>query len=389
MEQQNEYIEIDLLRLLRAVWRHMALVVLAAILCGGAAFAAARYLVPVKYQASTLLYVNNSAISVGSTSISLSDLSASQSLVETYIVILNTRLTLNEVVEKAGVDYSFTKMKKMVEAEALNGTEIFEVTVTSRDAEEAARIANTIARILPDKIAQIVDGSSVRTVDWAVVPEKPYSPSYPKYAVIGALAGLLLSVGAVVLRELMDDQIHSEEDLLQTYSLPLLAMETDLRLPTICKRLGLEVRHGLSNLLAGLCEKGDVLQPSGIHERLAVMGAGAAPPNPSELLGSDQMKTLLKGLSGSFDFIVLDLPPVNEVSDALVASRLAHGIVMVVRQGYATRSSVAEAMRQLDHVSAKVVGFVMTHADVQDGRAYQRGKYRYSYSAAAKKGSGT
>ena len=78
MEQQNEYIEIDLLRLLRAVWRHMALVVLAAILCGGAAFAAARYLVPVKYQASTLLYVNNSAISVGSTSISLSDLSASQ-----------------------------------------------------------------------------------------------------------------------------------------------------------------------------------------------------------------------------------------------------------------------------------------------------------------------
>lgn len=311
MEQQNEYIEIDLLRLLRAVWRHMALVVLAAILCGGAAFAAARYLVPVKYQASTPLYVNNSAISVGSTSISLSDLSASQSLVETYIVILNTRLTLNEVVEKAGVDYSFTKMKKMVEAEALNGTEIFEVTVTSRDAEEAARIANTIARILPDKIAQIVDGSSVRTVDWAVVPEKPYSPSSPKYAVIGALAGLLLSVGAVVLRELMDDQIHSEEDLLQTYSLPLL-METDLR-----------------------------------------------------------------------------LPPVNEVSDALVASRLAHGIVMVVRQGYATRSSVAEAMRQLDHVSAKVVGFVMTHADVQDGRAYQRGKYRYSYSAAAKKGSGT
>ena len=389
MEQQNEYIEIDLLRLLRAVWRHMALVVLAAILCGGAAFAAARYLVPVKYQASTLLYVNNSAISVGSTSISLSDLSASQSLVQTYIVILNTRLTLNEVVEKAGVDYSFTKMKKMVEAEALNGTEIFEVTVTSRDAEEAARIANTIARILPDKIAQIVDGSSVRTVDWAVVPEKPYSPSSPKYAVIGALAGLLLSVGAVVLRELMDDQIHSEEDLLQTYSLPLLAMETDLRLTTICKRLGLEVRHGLSNLLAGLCEEGDVLQPSGIHERLTVMGAGAAPPNPSELLGSDQMKTLLKGLSGSFDFIVLDLPPVNEVSDALVASRLAHGIGMVVRQGYATRSSVAEAMRQLDHVSAKVVGFVMTHADVQDGRAYQRGKYRYSYSAAAKKGSGT
>ena len=168
----------------------------------------------------------------------------------------------------------------------------------------------------------------------------------------------------------------------------VLLMETDLRLPTICKRLGLEGKRGLSNLLAGLCKEEDVLQPSGIQEHLVVMGAGLTPPNPSELLGSDQMKTLLKKLAASFDFIILDLPPVNEVSDALVAARLAHGIVMVVRQGYATRSSVAEAMRQLDHVNAKVVGFVMTHADAQDGKykSYQRGKYHYGHSAEAKRG---
>lgn len=221
--QKEEYIEIDLVRLLKAVWRHAAAIVLAVILCGGAGFSLAYWIVPPKYQASALLYVNNSSISVGSTSISLSDLSASQTLVDTYIAILNTRLTLNEVISQAELSYTFEEMGRMIEAEAVNGTEIFKVTVTSRDPEEAERTANTIVRVLPDKIAQIVDGSSVRTVDLAVVPEKKSSPSYILYTLVGALAGLLLSGGAVVLRELLDDQIHSEEDLLQTYNLPVLA----------------------------------------------------------------------------------------------------------------------------------------------------------------------
>lgn len=223
--QKEEYIEIDLMRLLKAVWRHAVIIMLAVFLCGGAGFSLAYWGVPPKYQASALLYVNNSSISVGSTSISLSDLSASQTLVDTYIAILNTRLTLNEVIAQAGVDYTFEEMigSKMIEAEAVNGTEIFEVTVTSKDPEEAERIANTIVKVLPDKIAQIVDGSSVRTVDLAVVPKKKSSPSYTTYTLMGALVGLLISGGIVVVRELLDDQIHSEDDLLQAYSLPVLA----------------------------------------------------------------------------------------------------------------------------------------------------------------------
>ena len=164
----------------------------------------------------------------------------------------------------------------------------------------------------------------------------------------------------------------------------VLAVEADMRLPTISRRLGLEGKEGLSNLLAGLCEAQELMQPSGIQERLWVMSAGPTPPNPSELLGSERMKSMLKSISPNFDFIILDLPPVNEVSDALVASRLSHGIIMVVRQGYATRSSVAEAMRQLGYVDAKVLGFVTTHSEDQ-GRKYKsayKGKYGY---ASAKK----
>ena len=230
MEQQTkeDYIEIDLMRLLKAVWRHMVVIVLAMLLCGGAGFSVAYWLVPAKYQATALMYVNNSSISMGSTSISLSDLSASQTLVDTYIAILKTRLTLDDVIKEAQLNYTFEQLEGMITAGSVNGTEIFRVTVTSTDPQEAERIANTITVVLPDKISQILDGSSARTVDLAVTPRVKSSPSYQKYALVGALAGLLLSAGIVVIRELLDEQIHSEGQLLQGYGLPVLASVPDL-----------------------------------------------------------------------------------------------------------------------------------------------------------------
>jgi len=227
-DKYQDYMEIDLIRLARAVWRHMVAVVLAVILGGGVGFALAYYMVPAKYQASALLFVNNSSFSVGSTSISLSDLSASQTLVGTYITILKTRLTLNDVIEQAGVPYTFEEMKNMITAKSVNGTEIFEIVVTSKDPQEAERIANTIVKVLPDKITQIMDGSAVRTVDLAVAPKTRSSPSYTQYAAVGGLIGLLLSCGVVVVQDLLNDQIMSEDDLLQAYGLPVLAAIPDM-----------------------------------------------------------------------------------------------------------------------------------------------------------------
>jgi len=227
-QENEEYMEIDLMQLLRAIWKHIVVIVLVMILGGGAGFALARYMIAPKYQASALLYVNNSSLSVGSTSISLSDLSASQTLVETYIAILKTRLTLNDVIEQAGVNYSIAEMKSMIGAKAVNGTEIFEVTVTSKDPQEAERIANTIVKVLPGKIAQIMDGSSVRTVDLAVVPQSQSSPSVRNYTLIGALLGMLLSCAVVVIRDLLNEQITGEEDLLKIYNLPVLAAIPDM-----------------------------------------------------------------------------------------------------------------------------------------------------------------
>lgn len=151
-----------------------------------------------------------------------------------------------------------------------------------------------------------------------------------------------------------------------------LLLEGDMRLPTIAARLGLRRAPGLSNVLAGFSEAQEVLQESGLHERLWFISAGDIPPNPSELLGMSGIRDLLAALEKDYDFIVIDLPPVMEVSDPLVASRLTDGMIMVVRQSYSSRRAVASAMQQLHYAGAKVLGFVLSCAGAGQGGEYYR-----------------
>lgn len=231
MNKENEYIQIDLLKLVEGIIRRFWIVALCMVLCGGLLFSyAAFYLTPM-YQANVMVYVNNSSFSVGATSfsISASEISAARGLVETYLVILKSRTTLNEVIRLGELDYTYEQLYNMISAEAVNETEIFSVKVTSPDPYEVEHIANTIARVLPDKIASVVEGSAARIVDYAVVPSQKISPSIRKYTLIGLLMGMLLSCGAIVVVELMDDRIRSENYLLETFSnIPLLSVIPDM-----------------------------------------------------------------------------------------------------------------------------------------------------------------
>ena len=225
MEKQADYIEIDLLRMLSAIWRRIWIVLIAAILCASIAFSYAYFLVTPLYESSALMYVNNSSFSLGSTSFSISssDLTAAKSLVDTYMVILKTRTTLNEVINKAELDCSYKELNNMISSAAVNGTEIFKVTVTSADPKEAEKIANTIAKVLPDKISEIVDGSSVRIVDYAVVPSEKASPNITRYTAIGLIIGVLISCLGIIIAELCDDVVHGVDALPDLENMPVLA----------------------------------------------------------------------------------------------------------------------------------------------------------------------
>ena len=227
----NEELEIDLLKIFQTLWKKAWAIILTAAIFGGAFLGWSAVFVTPLYEAESLMYVNSSNISVGGTkvSISQSELTAAKTLVDTYIVILNTRTTLEAVIEQSGVSYTYEQLKPMIKAAAVNDTEVFSIQVTSPNPEEAALLANTIAEVLPGKIASIVEGSSARIVDYAVTPVNQASLSPVKNAFIGAVFGFLLASAVVIVGELMDNLIYDSDYLSETYDLPVLAVIPDLQ----------------------------------------------------------------------------------------------------------------------------------------------------------------
>lgn len=234
MENQEkstkEYYTIDVLHIIKSLWKRAWLIALCGLLVAGIGFSLSAFVIAPTYSSSVKLYVNNSSISLGNTSfsISASQLSAAQSLVRTYGDILDSRSTLERIIDKADVDYSWKKLSKMIEYEPSNETEIMRVTVTCEDPYEASKIANTIAEVLPVRIAEIIDGASMEVVDSAIPDIEKLAPSITQYTAIGLVLGVLISIIILMVLALMDDTIHDEEYVLKTYDYPILGKVPDL-----------------------------------------------------------------------------------------------------------------------------------------------------------------
>lgn len=225
--KDSRYLEIDLGELFAALLKKFWLIVISTILVGAMLGAYAFFFITPKYKASAMLYVNNNSVSVAGASFDLSDINAAKSLVSTYMVILNSRNVLEDVIEKSGVDYTYNELSNMITAAPVDDTEVFEVVVTSTNPKEAEKIANCICSVLPQKIASIVESSSVRIVDSAVLPEKKSSPNVTMYAIRGMFIGFVLSCIVVIVLKLRDNSISSDDYLINNYKYPVLAVIPD------------------------------------------------------------------------------------------------------------------------------------------------------------------
>lgn len=154
----------------------------------------------------------------------------------------------------------------------------------------------------------------------------------------------------------------------------VLLIDCDMRKPKIHKAFNLVGDKGLSNVLGGFCGLSEVMQKTA-YENLSVISAGHIPPNPAELLASESMKKLLEELSSQFDYIFLDTPPVNVVTDATVLVPVTSGIIMVVRQAVTNQHDIQEALAKLELVEAKVLGFILGSIKPQKGMTGKYGKY--------------
>ena len=155
----------------------------------------------------------------------------------------------------------------------------------------------------------------------------------------------------------------------------VLLIDCDLRKPKIARLLSMSAENGLVNVLMDLNK---LKESIGTYEdtKLDVLFCGTIPPNPSELLGSERMKELLTLLRGQYDYIVLDTPPINVVTDAVVLRYVVDGYLFVVRANQSERGEIMHALDQLEYAQAKVLGFALNGVAL-DSTSYGYSKRRY------------
>ncbi|WP_138416455.1 polysaccharide biosynthesis tyrosine autokinase [Sinomonas gamaensis] len=156
----------------------------------------------------------------------------------------------------------------------------------------------------------------------------------------------------------------------------VIVVDADLRRPKLAQYMGLEGAVGLTDLLIGRADIEDAVQQWG-RGGLHVLPAGSIPPNPSELLGSAAMHSLMQRLEDQFDYVLFDAPPLLPVTDAAVLTKTAGGAIVVVAAGRTHRSQLSAAVTSLENVGARVFGFVLTMLPVQGPHAYGYQQYGY------------
>lgn len=225
----DETKEIDLGRILRALLRKLWLLFLCAVIVAGAVYLYTKNIITPQYEASVSIYVNNKNTNQ-SAGITSSDLATSQRLVDTYMVILKSNTVLNKVAIELGLDIPPAELRRMILAESSDGTEVFTVNVTNPDPQLAMDIANAIATAAPAEIANIVEGSSTKIVDWATLPKTPSSPSVIRNTALGGIIGVLIASLIVTIQVLVDVRIKGEEDLARISEAPVLGNIPDFNL---------------------------------------------------------------------------------------------------------------------------------------------------------------
>lgn len=227
LSQSSTAIEIDLVELGYEILDKLKYVILAAIvgilIAGVYTF---QFAVP-QYQAVSKLYILNSNDSV----VNLSDLQLGNYLASDYTEMFKTWEVKEMVRRNLNLSYSYNQLDSMVKVSNPSNTRILYITATSADPQEAVDLANEYATVISDYVARIMATERPNMLSEAILPEHPISPSKARNLILGMMVGLMLSVGLVVVRFVLNDSIKSVEDVEKYIGLPVLGI-----VPTINTR---------------------------------------------------------------------------------------------------------------------------------------------------------
>ena len=218
--------EISLIRYLKKLLENIWLIILLTVVCGLLLYSYSAFLATPMYTSSAKMLASNRTYNQSTDIISNSDMYARSSLVKTYAQIVKSNTLMTMVCEKIdshknldGYEYLLdsnhtpASLAKSVKVASIDNTEVFSISMTLDDPDEAQFIVNAITDILPDMVDEKMKSSSTSVIDPADHPTKPSSPNIFRNTVLGAVIGFLIAAAIIFVILLSDTVIHSEEDL--------------------------------------------------------------------------------------------------------------------------------------------------------------------------------
>ncbi|MBO4896896.1 MAG: hypothetical protein J5590_01190 [Clostridia bacterium] len=221
---------LDLIELIRSLWLNKVLIIILVLIGAAGMFVKTKYFTKDMYSSNGILYVSNKNEQLQQSdkprNITASDIDSSRQLSVTYMEILQTRDFLDEVANDCGNKYTWGQIANMTTIASVNETELLLISVKSENKDDTQMIVKSILQKAPEKLQSIFESGEVKLVNSATAPQTIAKP-VTKNTIIGALAGLILGVLYVVLRNFFDTKVRSAEDVAKRYNVSVLGELAD------------------------------------------------------------------------------------------------------------------------------------------------------------------
>lgn len=217
--RDNDEIEIDLVQLLMALKQRIWAILAAAVICGGIAGAYTKLVITPQYRSTAMVYI----LSKETTLTSLADLQIGSQLTKDYKVIVTSRPVLEDIIQQMNLGMGYDQLKSKITIDNPTDTRILSITVEDPDPQMAKEIVDAVAKTASEYIGDIMEMVPPKTIETGVVAEAPSSPSTKKNVLMGAMLGIVLVCGVVVLEVILNDTIKSEEDVERYLGITVLA----------------------------------------------------------------------------------------------------------------------------------------------------------------------
>ena len=228
MNQENQMVEIDIVSLLKTIWKRKFLIILTALITAVIALGYSVFIAKSSYQSTTRIYVVNRQQS-DNNALTNQDLQAGAYLVKDYKEIILSQDVLSTVISELKLSSTTADLAGKVTVSVPTDTRIVSITVTNGDPNQASRIANTLREVAAEKIITVTKVSDVTTLEEAEAPKSPSSPNIRRNVMIGFVGGAVAMVVLVLIVEVLDDRVKKPEDIEEVMGMSLLGIVPDMR----------------------------------------------------------------------------------------------------------------------------------------------------------------